>query len=598
MAMTTTLNRKNMPPRGWLVLGLFALPFAVVGLVFLFAAIVPTLYDGWRMQAWRPVPATLVDAALQTYRPGKGKVTYGVSATYHYTLGGVRYTGTRAAINAGPDDVAHFQYSLGKRLERAHQAREPVTAYVNPADPAQAVLDRSIRWPLVRLWSIFVVTFGGVGVGFMAWAWRNHRRGSRGEGLYPATAGGHVQGIAPEGGGSAGPISSPQKLETRLLAGFAVAALAMSVWLCLQVLPGAWQGRPAAAIVLVFPLITLGLLRALYRRRRMRLRFGDAQLVLSPLPVRLGAPFTAQVDIRAPLRKSMRYSARLLCLRSRSLRMGDERHETEDLQWSASARAQAHAKGPGTVRLQWRLQVPAGLPTSNEPGVHWRLEIHDEDDAHGYRAQFRVPVVAGAGVAVAEGGDGTQALVDDEGLVPGTDPLADVCRLQPLPGGGVQITQPAGRMWRAQRIVILTGALIGVPLFLALTVAAPLPVRLGASLAAALLVAWAVFAVGNRRTSTLHAQQGLRMERQLLGLRTAFTQRPAADVQGLAIRLAYQQSLGNGPGEEVYTLYARLRGGGSITLADSLSGQPAARQALHEAVRLSGFGRAPGQGDA
>ncbi|RYF60178.1 MAG: DUF3592 domain-containing protein [Comamonadaceae bacterium] len=605
MAMTYTLNHKHVSPRGWLVLVLFALPFAGVGLVFLFAAIVPTLFDGWRMQSWRPVHATLMDAALLTNRPGKGKVTYGVSATYQYELGGVRHTGTRPAINGGADDVAHFNYSLGKRLERAHQAREPVTAYVDPGNPSDSVLDRSIRWPLLRVWSLFVVAFGGVGFGLMGWAWRNYRRGSRGEDLYSATASGRVHGIAPEDAahGEVDPISSLQKLETRLLTGFAAAALAMSIWMCLQVLPGAWNGRPAASIVLVFPLITLGLLRALYKRRRMRLRFGDAQLVLSPAPVRLGAPFAAHVDIRAPLRKNMRYSARLLCLHSRSVRMGDERHETEDLQWSASARAQVQSQGPGTVRLQWRLQVPPGLPTSEAPGVRWRLEIHDEDDAQGYRAQFQMPVLAaGEGAPVqadvdADADDGTQALVNDEGLLPGTDPLAAVCSLQPLPGGGLRLAQPAGRMWRAQRILVLTGLLIGLPLFLAIAAAAPLPLRVGASLAVAMLVAWAVFAVGNRRTTTLSLQQGIRMERHLLGLRISFTQRPAADVEQLAIRLAYTQSLGNRPSEKVYTLYAQLRGGRTLTLADSLSGGPAAHQALRHVALHSGFLAAvhPGQ---
>jgi hypothetical protein len=591
MPVPLSWNRKNASPRAWLVMALFTLPFTGAGLVFLFAAILPTLYDGWRMQSWQPVQATLVDAALETRGGGKRQITYGVRAVYQYEVGGVRYTGSRPAINGGADDVAHFNYSLGQRLVKALQAGEPVTAFVDPGKPAESVLDRSIRWPLLRFWMIFVVTFGGVGGGLMAWALRNHRKGHRAD-LYSDAASGRVQGLAPLAGG---PISALQKLETRLLMGFAAAALALSVWLCLQVLPQAWQDRPAAWVVLMFPLVTVGLLRALWKRRRMRLRFGDAQLVLSPLPARLGAPFAAHVDIKAPLRQHMRYNARLQCLRSRTIRMGENTHTAEDVQWSASARAQVRAQDEGVVRLQWRLQVPPGLPTTEEPGVQWRLEIHDEDEAQGYRAQFHLPMAGAAPQgedARPEPGSaagGLPALADDEGLVPGTDPFAAVCTLQAVPGGGAELAQPAGRMWRAQRITILTGLLIGVPLFASVAVAAPPLGRLGASLAAALLVAWAVFAVGNRRQSILNAQQGIRMERRLLGLRTSFTQCPAHDVQQLAIRLAYTQILGYGPGEQIYTLYAQLRNGRRLTLADSISGQPAARLALREVARLSGF---------
>lgn len=74
-------------------------------------------------------------------------------------------------------------------------------------------------------------------------------------------------------------------------------------------------------------------------------------------------------------------------------------------------------------------------------------------------------------------------------------------------------------------------------LFLALTMAAPMLVCVGTT----------AFAAGNRRTSMLNAQHGIRMDRHLLGLRTTFTQRPAADVQGLAIRISYKQSLSNAP---------------------------------------------------
>lgn len=393
-------------------------------------------------------------------------------------------------------------------------------------------------------------------------------------------------------------ISDDQKTENRVMAGFAAVSFVFSVWLCTQALPQAWNGRPAAWLVLVFPLVTLGLLRALWLRRRRRLRYGDARLVLTPFPPRLGSQFTAHVDLKVPFRAGLRYSAHLQCRRRHDTRIGDDRHYSESVEWATSARAQVQAQGEG-VRLQWQLQAPPGLPASGGAGadggqatgqpVYWRLEVRDDTDAQGYQAHFGLEMQAAAaqqgedGAPVDEGGDLAQAAAA----------LGGVCTVSPGPGGGALLEQPAGRTWRAQRIFILSGLLIGVPLFLSVAMAAAPVLRAGASLAVALLVAWALFAVGNRRISYLHAQQGIRMERRLLGLRTSFVQRPAQQVQQLAIRLAYTQSLGNGPREEVYTLCAQLQGGRTVTLADSLSGKPAAQQALREVARLSGFSAAP-----
>ena len=49
-------------------MALFALPFAAVGLGMLLLGVLPMLYDGWRMQQWQPVSATLVSAQLHRHK--------------------------------------------------------------------------------------------------------------------------------------------------------------------------------------------------------------------------------------------------------------------------------------------------------------------------------------------------------------------------------------------------------------------------------------------------------------------------------------------------------------------------------------------------
>lgn len=149
----------------WL-LGLFALPFAAVGVGMLLLSVLPTLYDWARMQWWQPVPATLETARLETSRSSKSS-SYTVKATYRYQVAGREYQGERVAISGGGDNVGDFQEALGVRLEQALRDGVPVQVWVSPSDPADAVIDRSLRPGLLALKMVFVVVFGGVGVGLL-----------------------------------------------------------------------------------------------------------------------------------------------------------------------------------------------------------------------------------------------------------------------------------------------------------------------------------------------------------------------------------------------------------------------------------------------
>ena len=140
--------RKAQRAGGWL-LGLFALPFAAVGVGMLLLSVLPTLYDWARMQWWQPVPATLVAARLETSRSSKSS-SYTVKASYRYQVAGREYQGNRVAISSGGDNVGDFQVALGARLEQALRDGAPVQVWVSPSDPSESVIDRSLRpacWP-------------------------------------------------------------------------------------------------------------------------------------------------------------------------------------------------------------------------------------------------------------------------------------------------------------------------------------------------------------------------------------------------------------------------------------------------------------------
>ena len=165
------MDKPGKKQPGLWVMGLFALPFAAVGVGMLLLSVLPTLYDWSRMQFWQPVNATLLAASLNSSRSSKS-TSYHVTARYRYEVAGRAYEGERVAISGGGDNVGDFQEALGERLEQALRAGQPVPVWVNPSHPADAVIDRSLRPGLLAFKMVFVVLFGGVGVGLLVFAAR------------------------------------------------------------------------------------------------------------------------------------------------------------------------------------------------------------------------------------------------------------------------------------------------------------------------------------------------------------------------------------------------------------------------------------------
>ena len=165
------MDKPGKKQPGLWVMGLFALPFAAVGVGMLLLSVLPTLYDWSRMQFWQPVNATLLAASLNSSRSSKS-TSYHVTARYRYEVAGQAYEGERVAISGGGDNVGDFQEALGERLEQALRAGQPVQVWVNPSHPADAVIDRSLRPGLLAFKMVFVVLFGGVGVGLLVFVLR------------------------------------------------------------------------------------------------------------------------------------------------------------------------------------------------------------------------------------------------------------------------------------------------------------------------------------------------------------------------------------------------------------------------------------------
>lgn len=130
----------------------FLLIFGGVGLLGIYA-VAGTVYDGWRASGWVPTPATITHVDT-------GHVAYS------YQWQERRYTGDRAGtfVLGGSSEIDDWDERMEALISKARSEESPVTAYVNPADPAESMLDREIRWKLLMVFLPFGVGFGGAGL--------------------------------------------------------------------------------------------------------------------------------------------------------------------------------------------------------------------------------------------------------------------------------------------------------------------------------------------------------------------------------------------------------------------------------------------------
>jgi hypothetical protein len=149
---------------------LFAIPFGGVGL-WATGTFASTLRDSWSARDWVLVRAD-VTAAERVASSGRSS-SVRATGTYRYTFEGKEYTGSRLSITTmdGGDNIGDWQEEMAEFLLAAKKRERRVDVFVNPANPAQAVLDRNVRWPVMLFLVPFMVLFGGVGIAALAGAW-------------------------------------------------------------------------------------------------------------------------------------------------------------------------------------------------------------------------------------------------------------------------------------------------------------------------------------------------------------------------------------------------------------------------------------------
>ena len=565
----------DKPKRKWGIL-LFSLPFTGVGLGFLLFSVIPSLYDAIQMSDWREAQATVISSELKSY--SGDSTTYEAVGIYNYSVDGQQYTGTRLGISGGADNVGEWHQRMSSKLYAARDGQRTVSVYYNPKNPAAVIVDRSLRWNLLGFKMIFVLVFGGAGIGVFYWSLRQHNK------IIDAPE----ADIKPWLGNkdwSSPTILSDAKNTLYLAWVMAVFWNLISTPLLFAIPEELDKGNTAILLAGLFPAVGLGLLVWAAKATRRWLAVGATPLTLDPYPGSIGGQVAGSIETNLRYTSSQSFPVNLSCLYSYMSGSGKDRKRHESVKWSAEGFARAEPYRSGS-RLLFCFDVPEGMHPSEHKGERyhlWRLNLKSNGAPVAINRNFELPVFATAQASrLIHVDSASHPLAQDK-----RDARIDAVMDMQQTADGLELTFPVGRNAGTNSVIAVIGLVffaagmgagyMGAPVFF--------PVVFG--LVGGAITLGGLYSLLNGLRVRI-GSNGVHTRRSLLGVIISKSSAEGSEVQKL--RIHKTGSVSSGTDHKVFfAIRAHLKNGKKITVAESLVGRGAAEQVAEALAFYSGF---------
>ena len=373
---------------------LFSLPFTVGGLFVAFLAV--RSLSGWiEVRDWVPTPARIVHAELEVNH-GDDSTTYEAVARYEYDWDGVRFSGDRVSLHFGSDNIGSFHEEAYSELARHKSTGEPFICFVNPDDPADAILYRNLRWGLFGFMAIFALIFTGAGIGIAVMGGWGRRKAEAQEALETSYPDDPWRWRTEWQDGRIPSTGKAQFIMPAVMATFwNLISAPLAFLIPKEVLE---NDNKLALIGLVFPIVGVGLaiwaVRAFVRWKR----FGDSVFEMAAVPGVVGGKLAGRIVTEVDLKPATGFHLSLSCVNRVTSGSGDSRRTSERVLWQQERHL---IREP----LDWdptKSEIPVAFaipydstPTekrSDDDEVLWRLELKADVPGVDYAAQFEVPV--------------------------------------------------------------------------------------------------------------------------------------------------------------------------------------------------------------
>jgi hypothetical protein len=334
---------------------LFGFIFFAAGFAVAAFTVGSNLLRYYETEDWARVPATITSLDLRTHH-GDDSVTWSVEAHYQYQFNGRTYYSDSVALTGGSDNIGDFWQVLYSRL-KSEQQRNQVHAYVNPADPQEAYLDRTLRMGLMVFGGIFGAVFMAVGGAVMF-------------------MGGRSSNVSDQADRAREGIPSDQRGSYKILLFIGCLFVLISAPLLFIIVDALQDGEPEVLLGLIFPLVGSGAIYAALRMRKRYLQIGQTLFYPDPLPGHAGGQVGGYFHL-ASGEWVTSPQVRLTCVHIYSTGSGKESKTHHDVIWQSKGRAHCEPNNSG-CNVHALFDVPADLPGSGSPSgyrgrIQWNL---------------------------------------------------------------------------------------------------------------------------------------------------------------------------------------------------------------------------------
>lgn len=360
---------------------LFAIPFAVGGLLFAFW-MGSALLHAWQVRSWVETPAHIQEVELKVVQR-KNSTSQQVIARYQYTYEGETYTGATVTLAGVGNQSNAYQKRLSQELQKYRRTRRPYRCFVNPQQPTEAVLERDISF--AGLGGALIAVCAGMGLLAAGFAWRRWERRC----AVRAAAHPDEPWLWRADWASARVVCS--RAGVLFPVGFAV------VWNLLSWPFGwaAWRGE-VPFFVWLFPIAGLALAVWALVAVLCWLKYGRSVFEMASVPGVIGGSLAGVVRTSVKIVPERGFCLRLSCIRtvqsggrnsspSRSIVWQDEQRIGRELLPAAEQSA-----------IPVLFTIPFDCAPCDDRNwknvVHWELEVSAATPGMDYKATFSVPV--------------------------------------------------------------------------------------------------------------------------------------------------------------------------------------------------------------
>ncbi len=371
--------------------------FMILGTVFLlvgFSLLIVGgvgLYEQHRSGTWKPVSAVVEKVDWHEEDADDG-TTYHVTGTYRYEWDGKTYRSERITFSSASSSGKSSWQPLYDSFKASRDGGTPITVYVDPDSPGNAVVNRDITLGMI-LFSFIGSIFFTLGTVFAAAGiWSYLQKRAPADPQRPWVGDGPWQEFQ---------VRSGDWIDVLLSWVVAICVALFESFFAVLMMKDPSTPLPVKGFLGFFIIVALLLIyNAIYMTLR-RLKYGDSILLLSQMPLVPGSAFDAVVVTKRPLKPEDGCKASLRCVavvrrkRSTGTRQKVSYDEETLYEKSVIVRADLSAARDDRSAIPVHFEIPGHIPPRflrDYPQIRWKLVLEAETAGIDYFAEFDLPV--------------------------------------------------------------------------------------------------------------------------------------------------------------------------------------------------------------